>query len=298
MKKIISIFLLPFEIDDFDYQLKLLEENFKRLERAEDWVIDVSLSISSDLIDWNKSRIPPDFFIDKLKNLIKRSQFCKINCRYTDKILGCVSARREAFSAYEDAGYFIWLDSDIVFCRDTLTAISQSIVEVEQKCKLAIITPEIVRIWDETWDCLVASPFRDKPPNYQRGNDPYIDCGIKGKLSLEPVHNNVSGQPRFKFAGGWFTCLSRELLELIPIPESFSPYGLEDTYIMWASELLVKGGKADIRQYKIKNLVVCENYKYRNNTHYTNHMTTIDRREQYLAQNRKVFNAELQNYLQ
>ena len=44
----------------------------------------------------------------------------------------------------------------------------------------SIITPEIVKIWDDTWDCIVNENFLDKKVNYQKNNDPYKDSGEQG----------------------------------------------------------------------------------------------------------------------
>ena len=64
----------------------------------------------------------------------------------------------------------------------------------------------------------------------------------------------------------------KKLLDRITIPDSLGHYGLEDTFIMWGSEKLRIG-----QQFKIKNLVVCENYKYRDNKHLSQFIS-IDRR--------------------
>ena len=50
---------------------------------------------------------------------------------------------------------------------------------------------------------------------------------------------------------------------------------------MVASEKLVQTKQQDIQQFKLKNLVVCENYKYRNNSHYLNNISVYDKREQF-----------------
>ena len=50
---------------------------------------------------------------------------------------------------------------------------------------------------------------------------------------------------------------------------------------MVASEKLMKEGKEDIQQFKLKNVVVCENYKYRNNSHYLNNISVYDRRDEF-----------------
>ena len=50
---------------------------------------------------------------------------------------------------------------------------------------------------------------------------------------------------------------------------------------MVACEKLMRIGNNDIQQFKLKNLVVCENYKYRNNSHYLNNLSVYDRRQEF-----------------
>ena len=135
--------------------------------------------------------------------------------------------------------------------------------------------------------------FLDKPLDYQKTNNPYKDSGIKGEVGIEKVENTNSPQSRFKFAGGWFTCISGNLLRKIGVPESFGHYGYEDTFIMWASEKLVQTQNVDIQQFKLKNLVVCENYKYRSNYHYINNLSVYDRREDFKKIAESHFSEEL-----
>ena len=90
-----------------------------------------------------------------------------------------------------------------------------------------------------------------------------------------------------KFAGGWFTCISKTILDKITVPESFGHYGLEDTFLMYGCNKLNLG-----TQYKIKNLVVCENYFYRFNNHITNRLATISRKDEFLQIAQKNFQKE------
>ena len=71
------------------------------------------------------------------------------------------------------------------------------------------------------------------------------------------------------------------MLRKIGVPESFGHYGYEDTFLMVAAEKLVQTKQLDIQQFKLKNVVVCENYKYRNNSYYINNLSMYDRREEY-----------------
>ena len=55
----------------------------------------------------------------------------------------------------------------------------------------------------------------------------------------------------------------------------------------------MREGKEDIQQFKLKNVVVCENYKYRNNNHYLNNISAYDRREQFKKMAFQNFEPEL-----
>ncbi len=293
MKVVVSIFALPYEIDDLEKTLTQLKIASNYISKNVEWVLDVTMSMSTELIDWKKSSIPKQYFIDKFMKLSVHTDWCIKTFRLSDEINGCVSQRRFTTLEYNDADFFIWLDTDIVFDERTLAYFESVLPIVSQQTPYSIVTPEIVKVWDTTWDCLVNEEFINKPLNYQKENDPYKDSGIKGDVGLESIEANIPNQPRFKFAGGWFTALSGELVRRIRIPESFGHYGYEDTFIMWGSEKLIKINNLDIRQFKIKNLVVCENYKYRNNAHYINNLSAYDKREEYKKIAELNFNEEL-----
>ena len=295
MKCIISIFALPYEIDDLEKTLTQLKIASNYISNKIEWVVDVTLGMSDELIDWKKSSIPKQYFIDKFLKLSTHTDWCMKTFRLSDEILGCVSQRRFTSLEYTDADFHIWLDTDIIFDERTLAYFESILPLVSQQTNYSIVTPEIVKIWDETWDCLVNENYINHPLNYHKTNDPYKDSGIKGDIALEPISNSFPNQPRFKFAGGWFTCLSGDLLRRVGIPESFSHYGYEDTFVMWGAEKLMKTTDINIQQYKIKNLIVCENYRYRNNSHYINNLSILDRREEFKKIAEENFNEELQN---
>ena len=269
MKIVISIFCLPYEIDELENTINQLKKASYYLTNKEvEWYLDVTMCTSSDMVNWGKSSLPKKFFEEKLMKISTSTDWCVKYFRTSDTIKGCVSQRRESIKSHKDAHYFIWLDTDIIFDERTLSYVENSIIGVKD-ITYSIITPELVRIWDNTWDVLVNKNFINEKVGYQKIADPYECSGLKGDVSLERVENIKSPQSRFKFAGGWFTCISASLLNKVGVPESFGHYGYEDTFIMVACEKLVRTGE-DIQQFKIKNLVVCENYKYRDNHYYLN----------------------------
>lgn len=293
MKIVIQIFCLPYEIDELENTLTQLRRASKYIDHSKEWILDVTMCVSDDMVNWNKSSIPKQYFEDKLLKLSWQTDWCTKSFRASDTIKGCVSHRRFCLNHYEHTQYFIWLDTDIIFDERTLSYLDNSMQPVWDITPMNIITPELVRIWDNTWDVLTNEKFSDKPVGYQQTSNPYIDSGIKGEVGIELVENRISPQTRFKFAGGWFTCISGRLLRKIGIPESFGHYGYEDTFIMMASEKLKQTTDIDIQQFKLKNVVVCENYKYRNNSHYLNNLSVYDRREKFKEIALSNFNKEL-----
>ena len=281
MKVVISIFCLPYEIDDLENTLNQLKKASYYIDKKIDWCLDVTMCLADDMVNWNKSSLPKKFFEDKLLKLLSITDWCTKNIQTSTEIKGCVSQRRYSLEKHREADYFIWLDTDIIFDERTLFYIEQGMKGTNKDYLNSVITPEIVRVWDNTWDCIVNEQFLDKPLEYQKTNDPYKDSGIKGDISIVPVNNSNSPQSRFKFAGGWFTCISGKLLNRIGVPDSFAHYGYEDTFLMVGSEKLVREQNEEIHQFKIKNLVVCENYKYRGHYHYLNSLSVYDRREEF-----------------
>ena len=80
-----------------------------------------------------------------------------------------------------------------------------------------------------------------------------------------------------KFAGGWFTVISKKLLNELPWPDNYGHYGYDDTYLMWAASVI---NNPEIRQFKLENLIVSENY-FDRITSYSDFVELIDKREEY-----------------
>jgi hypothetical protein len=293
MKKVISIFCLPREIDDLDRTITQLRNNIPYLEEPDDWYLDVKMNVGDDMVIWNDSKLPKEFFVQKFETIGRNCGFENASFKLSEEIKGCVSQRVDTLEKYNKFDYFIWLDTDIIFSSETLAYFETTIRNTAEEYPYSIITPEIVRIWDTTWDCLVNEKFIDKPLNYHKTNNPYQDCGMKGMLKIESVHNQANGQPRFKFAGGWFTCISGKLLRRVGVPKSLGHYGLEDTFIMWGAEKLTQLKQITAYQFKIKGLVICENYKFRDSSYITDNLKSIDRKNEFLTIANQNFKVEL-----
>jgi hypothetical protein len=263
--------------------------------KGENYELYLALTISDFLVDWENSKLDKQYFIDRFNKLKSLTEWAgKTSFHIREDIMGCTSLRRIAHKECTNATHFIWLDTDIVFDDKILFYIENSIdaIDSENITKKYVISPECVKIWDTTWDCLVNENFLNKEVGYCRINNPFIDAGQHGEIGVETVLNDVPNQPRMKFGGGWFNCLSKELLDRTPLPESMGHYGPDDTFIMWASEKLNQNGE-QIYQFKLKNYVVCENYIYRDRTHYDKLIKRIDRKEEFRNQANNSFSIEI-----
>jgi hypothetical protein len=294
MRIVVSIFCLPHEIDDLETTLNQLRESSKYISKNTELVLDITLSLSDVIVDWKKSSLPKTFFEEKLLKLSTNVDWCEKSFRTSTNICGCVSHRRDSLLRQTDATHFVWLDLDIIFPREIFLHLENSLNKASEETDYFVITSEIVRYWDESWDIIVNDEFLKKEINYQNINNPFIDSGIKGDISLHGVFNKIPNQPKYKFKGGWFTCISAPLLKRIGVPESFGHYGYEDTFLMWSMDKLSETTDLIIKQFKIKNLIVCENNRYKNNSHYLSNMSVFDRREQFKKISESNFIKELE----
>lgn len=284
---------MPHELDDLERVLIELNKSSKYVDGS-NYEICISMSLSDYLINWKTSLVSKDFFIHKFNKLKKLTDWCSNSTfQIREDIMGALQAKRITHLEFKDATHFIWLDTDIVFDEMGLVHLENGAKTIEsQNITKYIITPEVVKYWDTTWDCIVNENFLDKELDYCKTCNPFTDSGVKGDISIETVNNNVNGQPRFKFGAGWLVMVSKELLDRIPLPESMGAYGPDDTFLMWGMELLVRRGEP-IYQFKLKNYVVCENFYYRNQSEYTYLIDRINRKDEFLKIAHEAFKSEL-----
>ena len=296
MKKIvITTFVMPNEIDDLERMLGDLNKASKFVD-GKNYELYFALTVDDYLVDWSNSKLDKQYLIDRFNTLKPMADWAgKVTFNVRTDIMGCTSLRRIAHKECSDATHFIWLDTDICFDDRILYYLEASIdrlKETDSHIDKYVISPECVKIWDTTWDCLVNENFLNKEVGYCKINNPFRDSGEIGDVSLETVLNNVPGQPKMKFGGGWFNCLSKPLLDRVPLPESMGHYGPDDTFIMWASEKLNQMGE-QIHQFKLKNYIVCENYTYRDRSHFDKLIKRIDRKEDFRNKANESFSIEI-----
>lgn len=256
MKIQIVTHLLPHELDEFERQLCVLSQNII----DDEVTLDVTLNLNT--ID-GSSTVPIDFFIDKfnqLQNYVIKTKWCKspiFEVNQDGRCRGVNDKRRNSIRTYGNmVDAFLYLDSDLVFPSYALPYIIHCSKQI--KSKYYIITPQIPKIWDQTWDHLVNDIYINDSYGSEKTINPYVVANQSyGDVSLTKSHN-------IKIGGGWFNLISSNLLVHTDIPDALGPYGVDDTYVMFCAQIMKLAG-VDIEQYVMNNIVVAENYLLRSN---------------------------------
>lgn len=288
MKNYIIIHLMPYEIDWFEWQAKQLKIGGVYFGKFTDEVV-VDVTLNLNLVDWDNSQLPKQFFIDKFNNIIKTCfDWCEVifDINEDNTCLGVNDKRRDSIRKYNDAENFIYLDCDLIFKPETLKALIDASKIVSND--YYIISPQIPKLWDSSWNILVNNYYINDPWDNETFIDPYsIIQRDFGEFVMKPIEG-------FKFGGGWFNLISSNLLKLTNIPDSFGSYGPDDTYVMLCSFIL-KHSKENIQQFVVDNLVVSENHKYRINN-YENYLKLLNNRQEARKQSEENLYIEVENF--
>jgi hypothetical protein len=290
MKGVITIFAMPQEIEDLALTLYNLKLNSVFLEQDINYKVDVTMCLSNELTDWENSKLTKEYIKDRTEELCKKYiDWCEYELiiESGNKILGCVSQRRNSWLNNPDADFFIWLDTDIFFKDITLFYMNETLKMIKSdNIDMFVITPQFVKQWDNTWDVIVNKNYWNMPFDYYKNNNVFADC----LPQFDTV--NVKKLETFKFAGGWFTLISKSLIDKISVPESFGHYGLEDTFIMVCSSMMVNKG-IDVHQFMIENLICGENHKNRPNDSVKKYISSKDRKEEFKKIAESNWNTEI-----
>ena len=245
----IKIHYMPWEVDYALLQLMQLKKSSLNLYPEDKIYFHIGLNLSSHIINWNESKLPKEYFINKFNTALKMLDWAEdVNfiIYEGDELWGHLDLEKTQIDPKID--YYVGLCPDMWFHEHTLFYMIESTKQI--KDKYFLITPEIHKLWDWTWDELVNKNYKDV--SYEDWNKSDI-FEIKSRVLEEPYLEKIS---HFKYAG-WFDLYSKDLLELIPIPDDWKGYGPWDYYSMLISDIAVKNG-IDIKEYVLRNQIICE----------------------------------------
>ena len=257
----IVTYVMPWEMDEFDRMITTFARSRFYLNEDNKVIFDCVLNISDKTFDWKKSKLDKQFFIDKF-NLIKLkcdwAHEVNFNIEENNKLLGCNDLRRSVLRNSSDDCGILWIDPDIQFPVHALKVMFDVYNQI--KDEYFLVTPQTIKMWDESWDPIVNKQFIDKNFDFRLNYDFYhldvLNESYRDKISIDTCNF-------IKFGGGLFTLYSSNLLKFIDIPDSFLSYGQDDTYMLFSC-IEMKKANFNINQYLIENVVVSENYSMQN----------------------------------
>jgi len=242
--------IMPWDIDYALLTFDKLKQSSYFINSDDKIYIDSFLNLSHDIIDWNNSTFPKEYFIKKyqvLDDLIKNTFTHKTFIYDKEGIYGHLDSQKTIVEPHID--YYIGLCPDIDFQEYLLYYLIESAKQI--KNEYFVLTPQIFKSWDSSWDVLVNDIFKHVP--YEKCIDVDIheirhQCLNLAPPSIKPI--NV-----FKFAG-WFDLYSKDFYEkLIPTLDEWKGYGPWDLYAMNVCNI-AKQYKVDIQQHVLENQII------------------------------------------
>ena len=283
---------MPWEIDFAFLSFMQLKKSSYYLPKDVTVKIDAALNLSSYLIDWDKTKLPKQFFIDKFNDLgalLEPYEYNPIVYEGKDNY-GFFNVQKLAYEP--DVDYYMGLCPDIYFSEHLLYSLIESAKQVPNK--YFVITPEIHKMWDSTWDEITNEKYLQVP--YDKWNDGDI---FSIRHDLKNSDDEIYLQPTRNSKWAWWADLySKEFYETIaPIPDDWTGYGGWDYYAMLLSEYIQEQG-LDFQQYLLKGQTIFEYpigpLKEKGFVNYHKKYFSI---KQDAPNQRKIFEANLNNSL-
>lgn len=283
---------MPQELEDLALTLNMLKRNSVFRDKSIDYKVDITMCLSDELTDWENSKLPKEYIKERTIELVEKYLgWCVWDLQWGNpNILGCVSQRRFSLQRNPDADFFIWLDCDFTF-KDTTLFYSASSFKMlkEAGMDMFVVTPQFVKQWDNTWDVIVNERFWNHQLDYELVADVYEDTLPQiGEVAIKEIET-------FKFAGGWFTLISKSLLEKTGVPESLGHYGLEDTFVIECAKIMKSKGE-QVSQFIMENLIIGESYTQRPNETVKSFISSKNRKAEFTKIANDNFANELKNF--
>jgi len=245
-RTLIVTHVMPLELEMFERFITYYKEGFKYLDDNDDVTMYVTLNLNPELTDWEKSELKPQWFIDKFTKSMEGIR-SYLQIVVDNSLWGTTQQKREVIKL--DYDQFIFVDPDISIHEQQL---KMQLMASEQVSGKYVISPNIPRWWDSSWDPLVHPNFRNEEMQQFRTKECWNNT-----FTQKPTEVTLGELSVFKFGCGMHTLYSKEFWDKIGIPEEFGGYGSEDTFAMFASGIAKNVG-VDISQYVLNGLYITE----------------------------------------
>ena len=288
--------IMPWEIDYALLTFTKLKKSKYYIPKNINITIDTVLNLSSFLIDWDKTLLPKEYFIDKYNTVSLLLNDYTHNKKIYDKneLYGHLDLQREVIS--NDTDYYVLISPDMYFSDRLLHDLISAALIIPNK--YFVLTPQICRMWDESWEVLTHPKFAVGPHyGWEKTTDIFdVDHYLKTsnkKPQITPMH-------QYRWAG-WFDLCNKNFYEdLVRVPENWSGYGGWDTFGSSVA-YYAKSFGLDFQQYRLDEQIIFEygigplniDGVWGFSNYYKKYITKKDVSEQ-----RDLFNKKLPGYVQ
>jgi hypothetical protein len=246
----ILLHIMPGEIDQVYLTIDTLKKSIYYIDPNDKIYIDTALNLSDSIIDWEKSSLPKEYFIKKYKildNILKEKFIHKSFIFEGEGIYGYFNLQKNSIQPEID--YYIGICPDINFNEHLLYYLIESAKQINNE--YFVLTPQIFKSWDSSWDILVNKKFQNIP--YEKCID--VDIHEIRYQCLDLDNPNIKPIDKFKFAG-WFDLYNKNFYEkLVPVLNEWNGYGPWDLYSMNVCDI-AKQYRVDVQQYVLENQVI------------------------------------------
>lgn len=285
----ITCHLMPWELDYTLLSFTQLKKSKYYINSDDKVYIDVTLNLSSYLINWDKSKISKEFFINKFESLqpLLKDYICRFKIYDGDKLYGGLNTAFE--STEEHIDHYMFLNPDMYFSENLLAYLIESSKVI--KNEYFIITPQTSKLWDPTWDILTHPHYQNLPCS-MKDADVY-DVRNFLKSIEEPI--TITSLDTYKWAG-WMDLYNKKMWNAFWAVDGWDGYGAHDWYTMLLSQHAKSKG-VDIQQYILENQIVCEYesgpLKEGNLSRYYKNMILLNN----IPDQRQAFESKIEEYL-
>ena len=243
---------MPWELDYALLTFTQLKKSSYYLSGEDTIEISPVLNLSSYLVDWDKSKLSKDLLKARFSEYLKLLKNYKVNASIYegDKLYGHLDHQREAVS--EEVDFYINICPDMYFSEQLLALLIQSSKQIENK--YFVITPEISKMWDSTWDEITNPDWLNI--DYDKWDEVDI-FDIRAKMKTKEMGITLDPTMKSKWAG-WFDLYNKAMYEeLCPIQDDWQGYGPHDWYSLMITEFC-KARNVNFQQYVMRGQTIFE----------------------------------------
>lgn len=268
-RTLICIHVMPSELEMFERLMIQMHKSLSYLDENDDVTLKVTLNLNPELTDWQNSDYKQGYFVSRFAVLFNGLK--NINEVILDtSCWGTTQQKRESIKLNYDQ--FIFCDTDILFHEHML---KYQLNVSYQLDGIYILSPSLPKWWDDSWDYLCHSEYKNMPFGTAMDNKEVM----MGALTQEIKAVNARQIPTLKFGCGMHTLYSKSFWELVGIPESFGGYGPEDTYGMEAGKVAIKLGY-NVQQFVLDGIYITEDYINRKPS-FSDKIKPIDKKKEF-----------------